>query len=394
MNNTARVFAVRPLTAAAAGLVLGVLAAGTGGRAAAAAAVVCGSAGLFFGGMTRKKCLAFFFFMLALGAVRALFPDAALPHGAANLFSALSQKAGSRIDALFPDFPGVARGMLLGQRNAAVDPALKERLYAVGVGHMLAVSGLHVSVLAGCITLVWRRGALKLRFFVLAAFLAGYALLTGCTPSVLRAAVMLLYATPLHEERLRRDSAVSFSLACILVLLWTPSSLTTPGFLLSFSAVAGILLLAGPAGGKLAFLPRTLRQGLSVSLAAVLGTLPVTVAYFGEFSAVGVLANLVILPLVPFFLIPAFLVTVASFAVPAVSCLAVVPRAMLWLIMTLAEAGGIPLMRLGAPGPFACVFWYAAMLFCSDYCRLEKGAKRKAAAAASVLAVVLWAAGR
>lgn len=381
------------MTALALGFLGGCLLPAVGTPVLAAVLAVCAALAAW-GVLSGRTKTALFLTGVLFGALRALFPPLNLPAAAAERVSGIARTVGERTDALFPAFPGVARGMLLGGRNAAVDPALKERLYAVGIGHLLAVSGLHVSVLAGCILKVWRVGAPKLRFVCLMAFLAGYCILTGGAPSVIRASVMLLYATPLALPPHRRDSMVSLSLALITVLLFDPAAAGGAGFLLSFTAVAGILLLDGPLTRNTAFLPYRLRSGLAVSVAAVLGTLPVSVSFFGEVSAVGVLANLIILPLVPFFLIPAFGCVVLSCIAPGLAaCIAQFPQGVLWAILTLADAGGNTMMRIAAPGALACVCYYAAMLAVSDCCRLTPKRKVLAAAACAVTCTVLWTAG-
>lgn len=332
---------------------------------------------------------ALFFFSAVCGLLRARLPALSIPAAAAARFSDLAQAVGNRIDLLFPDWPGVARGMLLGSRNADISSALSERLYAVGVGHLLAVSGLHVSVLTGALLLVWRRHALKLRYAVIAAFLVFYCLLTGGAPSVVRASVMLLVCVPAGLSLRRRDPLSSLALACCIVVLLDPAAPASVGFQLSFLAVLGILLLSPVLQAHLALFGRTLSGLLSASLSAALFTAPVMARAFAEISVFGLAANVLLLPLVPLFLVPAFAAALLSFPFPALARrLAALPRLALDAMMTLARAGGSTVLRVAAPGLAATLFFYAGLLFLSRYCLRSERRRALYGAVCLLLSVV------
>jgi competence protein ComEC len=192
--------------------------------------------------------------------------------------------------ALPPASAALLSGLLLGERTdlpAEVDEAFRR----AGVYHVLAVSGFNVALVAGAtwtlLTLVraGRRGA---AIGAIGAVI-GFALVVGPEPSVLRAvvmAVLVLGALVLDREA---SALNSLAVAAVLILAARPGDLLEPGFQLSFAATAGIVV---------APLPRGLLAGaLGVSLAAQLAVLPVTLVHFNQFSLIGPLSNLVVVPL-------------------------------------------------------------------------------------------------
>lgn len=196
----------------------------------------------------------------------------------------------------------ILQGVLLGDRSA-LDDDVREAFTRAGVAHVLAVSGLHVGLIAagaffslrvvgcgrrvtGCLTLllVW-----------------GYAVVTGGSASVVRAATM---ATTVLGGGLfdREGNALNgLGFAGFVLLAWRPGDLHDVGFQLSFGATAGILLFYRPIRRVLPMKDRAIGRfvfdSLAVSLAAQVGTVPIVVGTFGALSIVGLVANLVVVPL-------------------------------------------------------------------------------------------------
>lgn len=334
---------------------------------------------------------AWFVFCLMLGLLRSFFAPLTPPASVTALFSELTAAIGDRIDLLFPDYAGAARGMLLGARNASLDAALSERLYDVGVGHLLAVSGLHVAILAGSIRIIWRRYALRLRFAVLCIFLLFYILLTGGAPSVIRASIMLLCTTPIALSLRKTDGLTALSVACCAVVLLDPTAPASVGFQLSFLAVLGLQLLSAPLQSRFHYLGGMVRTGLTASMAATVGTIPIMCYAFSEISAFGLVANLLVVPLAVFFLVPALICTLLSFPFPALAdAIAVVPRFVLDLMMTLASAGGSTVLRIGAPSIPAMLLFYAAVFLLSHYCLRPRKTRRIYSIICMAAAILCW----
>ncbi|MGH7308278.1 MAG: DNA internalization-related competence protein ComEC/Rec2 [Candidatus Rokuibacteriota bacterium] len=191
--------------------------------------------------------------------------------------------------ALPPASAALLTGLLLGDR-ADLPADIDEAFRRAGVYHVLAVSGFNVALVAGsawALLTLARAGRRAAAVGAIAAVL-GFALVVGPEPSVLRAVVMALLV--LSALLLEREPSVlnSLALAALLILAARPGDLLEPGFQLSFAATAGIVLAPQPRG--------VLVGALGMSVAAQLAVLPVTLVHFNQFSLIGPLANLAIVP--------------------------------------------------------------------------------------------------
>ena len=191
------------------------------------------------------------------------------------------------------------RAIVLGDRSGLSETTVTA-FRDSGTYHILAISGLNVSLLAGAFLLLLRGVRVPRRASAAAAVLlvVFYAALAGGSPSVIRAAVMtaaVLIALMLERQA---DLFNSLGLAALLLLAVNPLSLFDAGFQLTFAATTAIALVADRL--TLAHLPRPARWlllSLAVSAAATLGTLPILAVHFQRVSLSGVLANLAIVPL-------------------------------------------------------------------------------------------------
>ena len=222
----------------------------------------------------------------------------------------------ARIDALLPDNAGLARALMLGDRSL-LGEEMREALRRTGTAHLIAISGLHVSVLALAVSALLRR--LTSRRFALAATLAllvVYGALIGFTAPFVRAAIMFAVAASAFVPGLPSDAATRLGAAMLALLLVRPMEALETGFALSFAASAGLILLSPPiaallrlegaleyrpGGGRLVRLGRAARRyfaGLVVgSLAAQLAILPAVIAGFGTQPLLSLPFNLVCVPL-------------------------------------------------------------------------------------------------
>ena len=215
------------------------------------------------------------------------------------------------LQSCFPsDTAPIARALLLGDTydlDYETDTALK----LSGIRHVVAVSGLHISILFALVSTL----TLKKRF--LTALLGFPALLlfaaaAGFTPSVVRACIMsglMLLSSLLEKEY---DGPTALAAAALGMLIVNPLVITSVGFQLSVSSVAGIFLfspgirkwISGCFGdgkgnrGKWAYV-RWFSGSVSVTLGAQVLTAPLCAVYFGTVSLIGVVTNLLVLWLIP-----------------------------------------------------------------------------------------------
>jgi competence protein ComEC len=193
----------------------------------------------------------------------------------------------------------LVRGMVLGQ-DEAIDPAVRQDFRDSGLGHLLAVSGQNVMLLAALVLPLLALAGLPTRARIAAAvvLIAAYVPLAGAGPSLQRAGVMGIASLAALATARPASRAYVLLLAACVTLAVNPRTCADPGWQLSFAAVAGILVLVPPLRRPLGALPRPLAEGGAVTIAATVATAPLIAHHFGSLPLAGLVANLVALPLV------------------------------------------------------------------------------------------------
>ncbi|MEG1663152.1 MAG: ComEC/Rec2 family competence protein, partial [Clostridia bacterium] len=148
----------------------------------------------------------------------------------------------------------ICQALLIGDKFG-IEAELYNEIKATGVAHLLAVSGLHVSALAGALYFLLKKLKVKpkARFVVVTALTFIYVMLCSFSPSALRAFIMSSVFTLSGVFGKKQDNLSSLGLAAVILLFIRPTSLMNVGFLLSVFAVLGIMLLYKPfndAGGR------------------------------------------------------------------------------------------------------------------------------------------------
>ncbi len=207
---------------------------------------------------------------------------------------------------LFPaDVEGLFHALLTGDKSGLGYPQ-KNAMQICGVYHMVAVSGMHVSVLLTFLVLLLGRGRKRLAVFGIPMLLL-FTLMAGASPGTVRA--LLLCALSLLAPLVRRepDAPTSLAFGLLVLLGQNPYAVLHVGLQLSFLAVAGLLLFARPVHdflyAKLSRKKHRVRNRIarwfSASVSATVGasllTLPLTAYYFGLVSLIAPVANLLFL---------------------------------------------------------------------------------------------------
>ncbi len=214
----------------------------------------------------------------------------------------------------------ISAGLLLGIKT--LPEKLDAIFRAVGVSHIFAASGSNVAmvlmVFASALSYVVRR---QKAFWMLLLLTGVYVVLAGAEAAVVRAGIMaaaVLIATHTGRATTPRNLIL---LAAALMLAANPRLLRDDvGFQLSVLATSGMALLSKPVGERLEFLPQAfgVREALATTISASIFTLPIMILNFHQFSLVSPIANLLILPLVPYAMV---------FSTVAAALVAVVPAA-------------------------------------------------------------------
>lgn len=206
-----------------------------------------------------------------------------------------------RIGALFPgDAGGFMTAMLTGDKTGLSEGAASD-LSEAGLYHVLAISGLHCAFLLALVVFVTGRQRRRLTAAIAIPTLLFYMLLAGCTPSVVRACVMLIFLLLAPLFRREGDPATAMAAALGLILLENPFAAASVSLQLSFAAVAGLLWLAPGirrllTGGRKRGRPaEIIVSSLAASLAVTLTSAPLAAVYFGIFWLVMPLSNLLCL---------------------------------------------------------------------------------------------------
>ncbi len=281
---------------------------------------------------------------------------------------------------------GVTSAMLLGDKTL-LDADMKSLYQVNGIGHILAISGLHITIFC---TLCFKILSIlplprPIPFLVTFFVLAAYAAMTGFGISTSRAVIMMLLALFAKEIGRSYEPLTAAAASAVCILLQKPYALFSCSFLLSYSAVLGVLLtypvlnailsgrLSGQAAGgqrvgqgpvmKFLFLLREkLVSSLLASLSIQITSLPVLLYFFYEIPTYGIFLNLLVLPLVSVILALSLSGGILGLFVPALSSPLLYSatqilrfyEALCRLFLKLPE----PIQIFGRPSPGQIVIYY------------------------------------
>ena len=222
---------------------------------------------------------------------------------------------------------GVLKALIVGGREA-ISPELRASFNRVGAGHLLAISGLHIGIIATASFLFFKWILSHIRFFLLNAWtkkgavllsvvpVLVYGLLSGMSPSTQRAVIMVMvFLTAFLFER-EHDLMNTLAIAAMMILIVYPPSLFSISFQLSFAAVLSIIYglsripAPWPSGPNITRKKKWSKAAIKLyyffmtSFLAILGTLPLVMYYFNQVSLVGLPANIIFIPLIGFVVVP------------------------------------------------------------------------------------------
>ena len=267
------------------------------------------------------------------------------------------------------DAAALMRALTVGDRSA-MDPELLDSLRRTGTAHLLAISGLHVGMVATLIGVFF--GALLTPFLsllrlpdrrrvVLIAGLLGallYAMLAGFSLPTQRALIMLSVGFGALLWRRTIQPGYALLAALLAVLLIDPLAPLATGFWLSFAAVAVLIWAFAWRRSGSGWLSGLVRAQLVV----MIGLLPLNVGVFQQLIPLALLANLVAIPMVGLWILPCLLIVLALYALglPADWPLYAAEQGLVLLVMLLDRLAGIEAAYLARPAP---EIWAVALAF-------------------------------
>ncbi|WP_409341394.1 DNA internalization-related competence protein ComEC/Rec2 [Paenibacillus sp. MBLB4367] len=216
--------------------------------------------------------------------------------------SGLGETAGR----LFPgEQGGYMKSLLIGLR-VDMDPYEFQQFSRLGLTHLLAISGLHVAVFVAVILWIARAAGVTRETGLLIALwlIPFYVLLTGGSPSVIRAGLMAMLALYAARRQWLKDG---LHLVCIVgwgMLVLNPYYLVDVGFQLSFLVTLGLIAAVPPVSSLLPFRSSMVNSTVAVTIVSQAVSFPLSVYYFNQFSLVSWIANMALVPLVSFVVTP------------------------------------------------------------------------------------------
>ncbi len=315
----------------------------------------------------------------------------------------ISREISKVIEKIFPeDVRGFVKALLVGDAaELNEDLVLCNALSVSGIRHVVSVSGMHLSFLYGAISTVV--GRKRVTWFGIPAIVF-YMLITGCTASVVRSAVMLIMVMLAPVFGRESDGITSLSTALFILLLVNPMSISAAGLQLSFAAMAGILLVSPRV---YAFISTRWKKpkkrgkrlysfvvsSVSSSVGAIIFTTPLTAANFGIISLISPVANLLCLWAVSIAFLGGWIAVVMGFVWTSAGALAA--WCVAWAGRYIVFSGG-----LMATLPYAAVYtindslkWWLFFSYCGlGYCCFSRRkSKYRVAVVAAVSLLALLA---
>ncbi|MBQ8540952.1 MAG: ComEC family competence protein [Clostridia bacterium] len=172
--------------------------------------------------------------------------------------------------------------------------SLTSNLNRSGLSHIACVSGLHVSILGMAVYNLLRRKSRALSSVLAVIVVWVFSLITGCSPSTLRASIMFTSFIVAKMALMDNDGFTALSFSAMLLAIINPYVIYDWGFILSFLSVLGIQIFSFYFKNMLSFLTETLADSMSVTIAAQLMTIPAVTNMFGYLSVYSIPANIVV----------------------------------------------------------------------------------------------------
>lgn len=254
-------------------------------------------------------------------------------------------------------------GYLVGQRRA-LPPELAEALVIAGLTHVVVASGYNLTILIRFARRLFAKVSKYLATLVSSTFILGFIMVTGMSPSMSRAGLVAGLALAAWYYGRKFHPLVLLPFAAAVTLLVNPSyAWGDLGWQLSFAAFAGVMIVAPLLqafffGNKK---PGTVRQIFGETISAYIVTLPILVLAFGIFSNVAIIANVLILPLVPLAMLLTFIAGVGALLVPNAATIIGQPAEWLlgYMTNTAQYFAGLP----WAQGEIEISWWHMALAY-------------------------------
>jgi competence protein ComEC len=291
--------------------------------------------------------------------------------GIDHVFGFLTDMKRIGLDALSTALPephaALAGGLILGGKQG-LGPALLDQFIVAGLVHIVVLSGYNVMIVAEFFLRMFGFVSRRASYIAGAASIIAFVLVAGAGAASVRAGIMAAIAVFARASGRAYDAFRALVFAGVLMLLINPLTLLyDPGFQLSFVATLGLIFGAPLVEAKLGFVrPKMLRELLASTLAAQISVLPLLLYQNGLFSLVALPANVLALPVVPLAMLFSALALLAGLVIPAFAPVIAAPAYLLlsYLIGLVELLARLPLASFSIPAfPFALVALLYLLLY-------------------------------
>ncbi len=283
-------------------------------------------------------------------------------------------------DTFSEKYSGMLCAMVLGDTSYLNDE-ITDNFRTTGIAHLLAVSGLHVSLLTYCVMDILKKLRLpvKTSLVLTMLFVLLFMAITGFSPSVTRAGIMHIMSLAARLLVRDADNVTSMSLSLLIMCILNPWSAADIGLQMSVSSTLGLIFIADRLNenlqralniGHFGFIPKLksyIVESLAVSITASVCTMPLSAVYFGKVSLIAPLTNLLCVYAATNFIVIG-LVTVILSQIPLIGWLiGLIPKlaAMIlgfYLDLLTGFLAGMPLSSVNSGYDYVAIFFAFSML--------------------------------
>lgn len=278
------------------------------------------------------------------------------------------------VDNMGDRYGNIAFSMLTGDKYG-LDSEISDIFSASGLGHIMAVSGLHIGFVIALLNLVLSRVDKRIRFPIISAFMIAYMVIADFSPSVVRAVIMATVSGLSLFVGGRRDLLSSLMCAFSLILTVKPMYLFDVGFLLSFGALFGIAMFADSVARffKKHGAHHKVAGAIGSSVSVQAGIIPTQIYFFHSVQPLAVIVNMFLIPYISI----AFIAVLCCSAIGAIPACGVVLKPCMYLLMPIdfiaRGIAAVPYSSLTVYATAAVFLCYPAMFFASEFFMMKKG---------------------
>lgn len=271
-------------------------------------------------------------------------------------------------------YGNIAFSMITGDKNA-LDDDIYDCYTASGLGHIMAVSGLHIGFTVAVLAFALSKLNKKAAFGIITVFLAAYCVIADFSPSVVRASIMAVIAMSAVFVGGRRDILSSLCFAFSIILAFKPFYLFEAGFLLSFGSIFGIALFSNSIA---LFLKshganKKVSDGIATSVSVQIGLAPAQVYFFHGIRVFAVIVNTFVIP----YISVVFISVVCLLPIAAIPYLSPVLKVSEYLFIPLdycvTGLSNIPFSEITVYSSAAIFLCYPAMFIMSGFFMADRG---------------------